>query len=337
MFFKSVLEDFVKTLAEMGDQGKQSAMLELQQFCCSRGYTTKYKSDRDAEFAARVKIPVSGKIHSILVKYHKEAEEIKREASKMKALKDFQRINLPKLYGSAKHWLVTKYIDGETTNHQDSEKLLIAVNHLADIQSTNVTTLKSDASFREESSIQCEFVQFLNNVKDTILDKRDKLGAGAGSWLEKLKEIVRDCNTLFRDITNPRERDFVLSHGDYKPDNLLFARTSENSWRCHPVDWIFAAIRPRWYDIASLTEGCADSRGLADVYWNGYCNKLSSIDRTQAESSYYQHRILAALRVANANAHLSDEGKIKEFRRCLNSLDRLLDKLRSVSKLIQAS
>lgn len=332
MFPKSVLRIFMKALEQIDYQDKRRALSGLQQLCSSKGHTLSGKPDRGDHFTSEVKIPVLGRIRSLLVKYHQESSEIKREVNKMEALKSFQNINMPKLYGSTEHWLVTEYINGETTDHQDEEKILLAVDHLVYIQSTDITVLKSDASFQKEASIQRELVQFLENVTNTMMHGHEKLGDVPGTWLENLGEIIRDSNALVCDITSPSEESFVLSHGDYKPDNLVFAPTGRNSWKCYPVDWVYAAIRPRWYDITSLTEGCVDNEGLADLYWNRYCEKTDYIDRIQAERLYCQHKILAALRVANANVKLKNSSQIKEFERCLNSLGGLIEKLRSAKR-----
>ena len=331
MFLKSILKDFVVALEQLDYQDKQNALSGIQQLCHSSGYIMNSKADRGDHFANEVRIPVLGKMRHILVKYHLEASEIEREASKMEALKSFKKINMPKLYGAAKHWLVTEYVNGKTTDHRNREKMLLAVDHLLDIQISDITDLKSNASFQKEASVQRELVQFLDNIKSAIMNSPEYLGEIPGAWVDNLEEIASDSNALVCDITNPDEESLVLSHGDYKPDNLVFALTGENSWKCYPVDWVYAAIRPRWYDITSLTEGCVDNEGLADLYWNRYCEGIVSIDRIQAERFYFQHKLLAALRVANANATLSDHGKVKEFKRCLNSLGFLLDKLRNVN------
>ena len=176
MSLKSVLRDLVKSLEQIDYQDKRSALSGLQQLCSSKGYTLNSKPDRGDHFTSEVKIQVLGRIRSVLVKYHQETNEIKRESSKMKVLKGFQHINMPKLYGSLDHWLVTEYINGETTDHRDRVKMLIAVDHLVSIQKTVITDLKSNASFQKEPPIQCEFVQFLDNIKDAIKHGHEKLG-----------------------------------------------------------------------------------------------------------------------------------------------------------------
>jgi len=167
----------------------------------------------------------------------------------------------------------------------------------------------------------------LENIKNTI--RNGELGDGnTDNWLRQIELIEQGFKSdLFNAIKKPNEQDFVLSHGDYKPDNLLFVPDG-NSWKCHPFDWIYASERPRWYDIASFTEGCSERQDLEEIYWKRYYDNLpQSVSKNQAENLYCQHRILATLRVASANRELKNEQQKLEFSRCLDSLDRLLDKL----------
>jgi thiamine kinase-like enzyme len=329
---RSVIGKFVKALMRLDDQKDTQKVLHgLQELCGSNGYSVKAISERSAQFGVQVEITVRSKQYKIFVKWFKDSNEVKRETNKITYLKNFWKIiNLPELYNATRNFIVTEFIDGKTTSKDDVETLLYAVDHLVLIQNIDVKGIKSSSCLYKERSIKEEFLDFLNNVPTTIKNSKEMFKDDTERWLEQLQEIDQKRDSMFYAITNPDERDFVLSHGDCKPDNLLFTENNR-SWKCYPVDWIYAALRPRWYDITSFTEGCSDNKDLEKAYWNRYCSKLSlPFDRNQAEDLYYQHKILSALRIANANANISNKSQMDEFSRSLNSLSGLLDKLRAI-------
>ncbi len=325
----SNIRRFMKLLERLdGNDNKSATMHEIQELCSSKGYVIEFVSDRTENFGAKVGIPTRRNTENVFVKWHLVPGEIKREANKVGVLKDLRSvINSPKLYDATQNFLVIEWIDGKTTSKDDVERLLLAVDHLVLIQSADVTRAVLRTHLKREWLGQQEFSDFLRNIETAIGNHREGFGDSADLWLEQIREMDQNRGVMFPDIIDPNERDFVLSHGDYKPDNLVFV-PQEASLKCHPVDWVYAALRPRWYDIASFTEGCSGNAELENAYKNRYCSQLpSKISREQADKSYCQHRSLAALRVANANARLLTEGQRGEFTRSLDTLGALLEKL----------
>jgi thiamine kinase-like enzyme len=326
--FGATVKEFVELLRKLDSQeDKLKVKEELKEICVSRGYIVEIE-DHNGKFWAKVKISICGNLRRIFVKWDKDHNEIKREKDRLKDLNGFREINSPKLYDSTGNFLLTEWIGGERIDKEDYKRLLLAVDHLLIIQSTDLLKAKLDldSPLREEYNVENEFTGNLKNIRKVI--ESGKLGdRNTDNWLRQIKVIERGFKSdLFNAIKKPNEQDFVLSHGDYKPDNLLFVPDG-NSLKCHPVDWIYASKRPRWYDIASFTEGCSERQDLEKIYWKKYYDNLpQSVSKDQSENLYCQHRILATLRVASANSELKDGQKI-EFSRCLNSLDSLLDKL----------
>ncbi len=332
--FKTTIRRFTNLLSRLDCQeDKQKVKEELKKICVSQGYIIEI-SDRNGKFTAKVKITIRGNLYRIFGKWDKDHNEIEREKNNLEDLNHFQKINSPKLYDSTENFLLTEWIDGETIHKEDYKRLLLAVDHLLVVQNINLAKTKLNSKLQEKYNVKNEFVGNLENVEKSINNSELWDDNKICHWLKQIQVVKqRISDGLFNDITDPNNQDFVLSHGDYKPDNLLFV-PNDNSWKCHPTDWIYASKRPRWYDIASFTEGCSESQDLEDRYWKRYYNNLpQSVNRDQAESLYYQHKILATLRVASANADLK-ENQINEFSRCLNSLSCLLDKLQCNSKNI---
>ena len=126
-------------------------------------------------------------------------------------------------------------------------------------------------------------------------------------------------------MVNPDERDLVVGHGDYKPDNLLYTQDSGGVYTCHPIDWVYAHIRPRWCDIGFLAE-CYESSATDRFYFEAYRDAVGAdtpIRREEdARAAYLQGRVWASLR----NAGEAPDGKCDALR-SFQELGRIRDEL----------
>lgn len=219
---------------------------------------------------------------------------------------------MPHFYGGkhrdGKGWLVFEYVQGEICNNRrriDLHKHAVIL--LAKIQRAEV----DDISLFGEDTPHTEIRRW---------HKRLRLRAIKGypaQWIEKALNSSR-----FFYLENPSRSDLVLSHGDFKPDNLIYTNCN-GVITCYPVDWIYASIRPRWCDIGFLTEDHVSDE-VEDFYWQAYWDEIKNdtdLSKEDAKDAFLQGRLWACMR------NVDGTGSLDEIERSIREICRLEKKL----------
>ena len=121
------------------------------------------------------------------------------------------------------------------------------------------------------------------------------------------KEKINELKGIEKYI--PSERSYlVLSHGDFKPDNLIINKSKGNI-EIGAIDWIDLGLRQRQYDLGSLLFGlkCDTLMDLVDYYITH--SKINVIDRFK-----FAKEAIAVACITHVNAPLGSQQKESDKR-----------------------
>lgn len=242
----------------------------------------------------------------VFVKYSPDAQS---EADKVRALHDVRvETQMPGLFCQAPErqalWLAFEHITGRSCNDRSRTDVHTnAVTLLARIQRVDITS--------------CAL------PRPDVADEARCLH----------RRLSRYCLYPTRSIARVLEGgDFkrfmgqgaphVVSHGDYKPDNLLYEdRAGEVV--CRPIDWAQAALRPRWCDIGFLTERHVNDE-VEGIYRDTYLAQVldeTHLSCSDADRAFTMGRLWACLRNATGTNDAKERRhSIREIRRIAGSL-----------------
>jgi len=182
---------------------------------------------------------------------------------------------------------------GNELNEQEYKKL---VECLSLLHSSKLNPLKEKVLDVEKyggKSLHCKAQEDLIEIENVALDEKEKKGLKT-----KLNEIVQNL---------PQKSDeIVISHGDFKPDNILTSRDNNIIKGIKIIDWIDLGFRCRQYDVGSLLFGLDKEKVLELVE---YYFKLSLLYDKNPVS--FSKEAIAAACVVHISEPLRTRGKEK--------------------------
>ena len=151
--------------------------------------------------------------------------------------------------------------NGNELNDQEYKKL---VEYLSLLHSSKLNPLKEKVLDVEKyggKSLQCKAQEDLIEIENVAFGEEEKEDLKA-----KLNEIVQNL---------PQKSDeIVISHGDFKPDNILTSRDNNITKDIKIIDWIDLGFRCRQYDVGSLLFGLDKEKALELVKYYLESSKL---------------------------------------------------------------
>ena len=132
--------------------------------------------------------------------------------------------------------------NGNELNEQEYKKLVECISLL---HSSKLNPLKKKVLDVEKyggKPLHCKAQEDLIEIENAAFGEEEKKDLKA-----KLNEIVQNL---------PQKSDeIVISHGDFKPDNILTSRNNNITKDIKIIDWIDLGFRCRQYDVGSLLFG----------------------------------------------------------------------------------
>jgi len=153
--------------------------------------------------------------------------------------------------------------NGKELNEQEYKKL---VECLSLLHSSKLNPLKEKVLDVEKyggKTLHCKAQEDLIEIENAAFDEEEKNDLKA-----KLNEIVQNL---------PQKSDeIVISHGDFKPDNILTSRNDNITKDIKIIDWVDLGFRCRQYDVGSLLFGLDKEKVLELVKYYLECSRLDN-------------------------------------------------------------
>lgn len=322
---QSILSDSIRIYSNLGSSPQQHEdVFEKLIQVNSRVKAYKCMRANPRTFTYRVDTDLA----SMIIKYPG-----KNEAQKLVVLKNMPEANAPRLLACQDEWMAQQCIAGELM----SVLLKQSRSRKADYFDTVLTQLvtihcliknrRINRSKLREERMGNDLFNLVFSALRRIQDAIGAHGGATGQWQRTVDTIMQELSAkLFQEVINPDDSYVVLSHGDYKPDNLMIV--DETS--CYPIDWVYMGKASCWYDLGYFITIPLDYKERA-AYLSQYTRQmrtrgwLKSLDDRLASILYLKGRMCAEITMAGANADkISQAGNRREFARAMDELTRLL-------------
>jgi len=187
--------------------------------------------------------------------------------------------------------------NGKELNEQEYKEL---VECLSLLHSSKLNPLKEKVLDVEKyggKSLQCKAQEDLIEIENVAFGEEEKNDLKA-----KLNEIVQNLPQKSGEI--------VISHGDFKPDNILTIRDNNITKDIKIIDWIDLGFRCRQYDVGSLLFGLDKEKVLELVR---YYFKLSQLDNKNPVSFSKEAIAIACVVHISEPLRTKDKEKVSQY------------------------
>lgn len=245
-------------------------------------------------------------------------------------------IHTPRYFGKHRDYLVEEFVEGKCFQEMLGKlspverrgKYRAAIEELVRIH-TSGKHLKNKRWLNGVRFGAASFRKRLRLFQKVVADEgfssyARHAGRVPRAWREAVAKLP--VERLVRDL-GVRGSNYVVGHGDYKPNNLIFKRGNERPW---VVDWLGMSKAQPWYDLAYLLVHEPRREEFVRQYLTRMREKgfLRGITERKAEKLFLSGRIFQELQRAKSNAHRihssRDSHHISEFRAALDGLSKLV-------------
>lgn len=245
-------------------------------------------------------------------------------------------IKTPKCFGYGENVIVEEYIEGKTFQeiiNKNKRKVrrdlfLKTLENLAEIHASFYKVRNPGAvrNIFEEKYARKRIATAIRMIRNEGFDSYQRYAGDVDpSWPKAIGSV--NVDKLIKDLC-VRSKNFVLGHGDYKPNNIIFDRKG----RVHTIDWLGMSKSQPWYDLAYLLVSVPwdKKKKFVDFYLERIKKKgfLTNLSREKAHDLFRSGAIFQQIIRVKSNSHRIKSSKnihnINEFRAALNGLCEIL-------------
>ncbi|MGC9603279.1 MAG: aminoglycoside phosphotransferase family protein [Minisyncoccia bacterium] len=278
---------------------------------------------------------MKGDARTYLIKDYNERKFGYQEIKNLKNIRDIGTFHKPIFVANYKNFFVEEFIKGKImqdilekeTNRENVRNLYLkAVDELVKIHTSagflkNKNDLKN--TFKREE-LKRRINLFLFYIENFGFPSYEKYGGKIKrEWRRAVEKVPTNIKRMVKHL-GINEKNYLLGHGDYKPNNLILTKNGE----IYVIDWLGMAKAQPWYDLAYLLTRLTGHEKefflkeyLEKMHKNGYLKETSL---KEAENLLRTGIIYQQLQRAKSNAHRikskRDVHHMREFSAALDGL-----------------
>ncbi len=273
---------------------------------------------------------------TLVLKSYAESKITHREFGNLLNANSIPGVKTPKCFGYHQDTIVEEYLRGKIfqniinanpRKHLD-DLFVRSIENLAEIHSSfsKIKDKKAVRNIFDRKRAEERIEESLRMIREEGFESYEKLvGIINPSWQKALAAV--DVEKLVKNL-GVTSRNFVLGHGDYKPNNLIFTKDG----LIYTLDWLNMSKSQPWYDLAYLLVSVPWKRKeiFVDAYLKNMKKRgfLKNVRGKEAYILFKSGAIFQEIIRARSNSHRMESVKnrhnISQFKAAMDGLCEIL-------------